>query len=92
MSTSAFEKICLNLAKKFPGVEMELESFQNGSEFLDVCLNDREFVCDCNPDGWYGIDEVLEDAEFNSGYKYTAATEEEAEKILFKLIEGNKVE
>ena len=70
----------------FPSAETDLEVFPSSAVMLDVRLKKRLFVLAYYPGRGFGVDEVLENEGFNTGYRFVSEDIRLAEQELLRLL------
>ena len=71
-----------------PGVTYEVTPFASGAVYLDVWRDSRLFVLFYSPNEGFGVDEMLKNDGFASGYRYCFPDFESAAEKLRRLVDG----
>ena len=76
------------ISSRFRSARTDLEVFSSGAAILDVRLKNRLFVLAYYPRHGFGVDEVLENEGFNTGYRFVTKDLHAAEQELLRLLQN----
>ncbi len=74
--------------RRYPAATVEITHFPSGVAMMDTWFGGRFFIVDSHPRQGIGVDEVLEDDGFNTGYHHVSQDIFAASVHLLGLLDG----
>jgi hypothetical protein len=69
-----------------PSASTAITRFGSGGWMLDVRIGERIFVMACSPTNGFGVDEIVEGAGFESGYRFHSTEFASSADFLLSLM------
>lgn len=94
MTVAAFtemKRLQESLTAESPGIQTELTTFPSGGAMLDVSRGTRAFVMAYSPQHGFGVDELLPDDGFVTGYRFVSKEFEPAARQLKVLATADRL-